>query len=65
MKLHTYIEQQGITLAVAASALGVTRQAVNLWVKGKRIPRPEQMARIQMWTGGEVKPQDFYKDSPE
>tara|TARA_R110002153_G_scaffold6374_3_gene29039 strand:- start:259 stop:450 length:192 start_codon:yes stop_codon:yes gene_type:complete len=63
MKLHTYIEQQGITLAVAASALGVTRQAVNLWVKGKRIPRPKQMARIESWTEGEVTATDFYGDA--
>tara|TARA_R110000796_G_C14355655_1_gene412171 strand:- start:420 stop:617 length:198 start_codon:yes stop_codon:yes gene_type:complete len=65
MELNTYIKGKGLALASAATALGVTRQAIDLWIKGKRIPRPEQMARIQMWTGGEVKPQDFYKDSPE
>ena len=63
MELNTYIKGKGLALASAATALGVTRQAIDLWIKGKRIPRPEQMARIQMWTEGEVTATDFYGDA--
>jgi hypothetical protein len=62
MKLHTYIENEGITLAAAVFELKVTRQALNLWIEGKRIPRPANMETISKWSGGKVTASDFYGD---
>lgn len=60
MKLNLYIEKQGITLAIAAEDLGVTRQAISLWNKQKRIPRPGMINKIEVWSKGKVCPADFY-----
>lgn len=63
MDINVYIKQKGLTLADAADELEVTRQALSLWCKGKRIPRLEQMARITKWSKGAVIAQDFYGDT--
>jgi DNA-binding transcriptional regulator YdaS (Cro superfamily) len=63
MKLNTYIEREGMTLAAAAFELGITRQALNLWIDGKRIPRPANMETINKWSKGEVTAADFYGDA--
>lgn len=60
MKLNQYIKKQGITLAIAADDLGVTRQAISLWNKGMRTPRPGMIDKIQIWSKGKVCPGDFY-----
>ena len=65
MDISSYIEKEKMTLAVAAHELGVTRQAIDLWVKGKRIPRPAQMMRIAEWSGGKVTPASFYPEGSE
>ena len=62
MKLNQYIKKQGITLAIAADDLGVTRQAISLWNKGMRTPRPGMIDKIQIWSKGKVCPADFYGD---
>jgi|TARA_R110000868_G_scaffold301998_1_gene562479 transcriptional regulator with XRE-family HTH domain len=61
MNIEKYIKSKGFPLATAAAELDVTRQALNLWINGKRIPRPAQMKKIQNWSEGEVTAMDFYK----
>ncbi|HBY85906.1 MAG TPA: hypothetical protein DEO86_08535 [Colwellia sp.] len=61
MNIKKYIKSKGFPLATAAAELDVTRQALNLWINGKRIPRPAQMKKIQNWSEGEVTALDFYK----
>lgn len=42
-----------------AERIGVSREAVRLWVIGDRIPRKEQMVKIAEETNGVVTPNDF------
>ena len=37
------------------------QKLVGREVEGKNIPRPEQMARIKLWSKGWVKITDFYE----
>jgi DNA-binding transcriptional regulator YdaS (Cro superfamily) len=59
MDLGTYITENGADIAELAKKLGVTKEAVRLWVAGSRTPRPDAMRRIVDATGGQVTPNDF------
>lgn len=60
MKLKAYIEEQGLSVAEAARQLKKKQQTVDLWAKGLRIPRKDEMPDIYAWSGGKVQPNDFY-----
>lgn len=45
-------------------AIGVGQAAVNRYIRGERIPRPDVMRRIVETTNGAVGPADFYDLTP-
>jgi transcriptional regulator with XRE-family HTH domain len=45
--------------AKLAKTLGVSEEAVRLWEKGERTPRPAMQRRIMEITGRLVTPMDF------
>jgi len=59
MKLSDYLFRHDIDPAVFASEIGVTREALRLWLAGERTPRPKLMAKIKTATGGAVTSSDF------
>jgi len=61
-KLELWIEKSGKTQEQIAADLGVTQGSVSRWCLGLAIPRPEMMAKIVEYTGGEVQPNDFYEE---
>lgn len=60
MKLQTYLDKSGTTRANFAQQIGVTSEAVRLWIRGQRMPDRESMGKIQGATKGLVTPNDFY-----
>jgi len=60
MHLKDYLSDQNMTQAEFAELLGVTHQAVNQWLRGRRFPRRELVVKIEKITGGNVKPSDWY-----
>ena len=61
MKLSTYMEAQGLNDADMAARIGhCSAAAVDKWRRGLRVPRPEQMRRIQEATEGRVMANDFF-----
>lgn len=61
MKLFDFISQhyEG-SFAAAAYSLGVGREVMRTWCRGKAIPRRDEMKRIYEWSQGHVSPNDFY-----
>lgn len=60
MTLEDYLDDQDMTQREFAELLGVTHQAVNQWLRGRRFPRRELIVKIEKITGGKVKPSDWY-----
>lgn len=60
MKLSAYLRSVDKTPAQFAEIIGCSRQAVERYCNGERIPRPVIMARIISATGNRVGPTDFY-----
>ena len=63
MKLKRYLEREGISTADFASRLGVTYEAVRLYVRGERIPSRKNAAKIRELTKGSVRERDFIESS--
>ena len=63
MQFQDYLKTKSITQEEAAKQLGVGQGVCSLWATGKRIPRPESMAKITEWSGGEVTANDFYSEA--
>lgn len=61
MKLETYLEQTG-GAATLAKELGVSPEAVRLWVRGDRLPKPATAMRIERLTRGLVSKADLRPD---
>lgn len=69
MKLGEYLTERKISAADFAVLLkqaggkkfAITGEAVRLWTKGDRRPRPRAMTAITEVTGGLVQPNDFYE----
>lgn len=61
MQFAEYLKKNNITQEEAAKELGVVQGVCSLWASGKRIPRPDKMAKITEWSGGEVTANDFYE----
>lgn len=64
MRLGDYLESIKMDKETAAQQLEVSYQAVRNWVAGDRTPRPENMVRIEQWSGGIVRPNDFISPAP-
>lgn len=60
MKLATYLEKHRISRTEFAERVGVSAEAIRLWMAGERQPRRKVMAAITEATGGEVTANDFY-----
>jgi transcriptional regulator with XRE-family HTH domain len=60
MKLRAHLTQTGTSVAEFSRKIGVSKMAVQHWVSGNRIPRPEIMKRITEATNGAVQPNDFF-----
>jgi hypothetical protein len=60
MKISEYIQLkfQG-NVSAAARDMGKKKQTVQLWVDGT-IPRKGEVEAIFVWSGGAVRPDDFY-----
>lgn len=61
MKLDRYLFETKTKPAEFARTLGVSREAVRLYIKGDRLPRRDIMERIVRETDGEVTANDFYE----
>lgn len=62
MQFKEWIKKRGKTQQEVANDLGVAQGLVSSWCNGDRLPRPENMAKIVEYTGGEVQPNDFYEE---
>lgn len=51
----TFIQGRGISCRLAAEDLGVSHVIVSLWRRGLKRPGAANRARIERWTGGEVR----------
>ena len=60
MKLNKFLKLKKISIADLARDLSLTHCTARLWVCGERIPRVENMRKIYEWSGGKVRPEDFY-----
>ena len=61
MQLKEWIEKENKTIKDISEDLEVSEMNVYRWCAGTVIPRPDMMAKIVEYTGGEVQPNDFYK----
>lgn len=60
MTLEAWLSKTKTTDAAFAEKISVSRQALWRYKSGERIPRPKILERIQLATGGKVKPADFF-----
>lgn len=61
MRLNIWLEKKKVSRANFAKMLNMTERGVSMWINGERIPTRENMLEIIEATGGQVKPNDFYK----
>ena len=60
MKLIDFIKINNITQKDASNAMGLTAMDVSRYCSGTTIPRAAAMRKIYEWSGGKVRPEDFY-----
>lgn len=60
MKLQEYLDKENKKVSDMARDFDMAHTIVLRWVKGVRVPTPENMQKIFAYTGGEVTPNDFY-----
>jgi DNA-binding transcriptional regulator YiaG len=63
MDLKSYLNQSELDAATFAGRIGVTKEAVRLWLAGDRTPRRLLMRRIAEETKGAVTANDFMTGS--
>lgn len=61
MKLKEYLDENGIRHSFFADKIQVNKQQLHHYLKGTT-PNIEIIARIEIATGGKVKPYDWLKD---
>ena len=59
MKLNDWLTKSKQTRRQFAASLGVTPEAVRLWIAGERFPTRSNLASIAALTKGKVKANDF------
>ena len=64
MNLRSYLDEQKITPAAFAAAIGVMPASIYRYLSGERLPHREVMEKIAAETGGKVQPNDFFLASP-
>jgi transcriptional regulator with XRE-family HTH domain len=60
MTLPEYLAEAAYSQAQFARSIGVSKQAVQRYVSGERIPDRRIMGRIALATGGKVTANDFF-----
>lgn len=65
MKLADYLARKKLTRAEFAEIIGVTPEAVRLYLKGARRPRIATMQEIHAATKGRVTANDFFAPPSE
>lgn len=61
-KIRQAMREAGLTQRKLADKLGITNPVINVWVTGKRNPKPDTLRRIANATG---KPYSYFMDSDE
>ena len=61
-KIRKAIKEAGLTQQKLADKLGITNPVINVWVTGKRNPKPENLQKIAEATG---KPYSYFVGSNE
>ncbi len=64
MKLSDFLIKNNITMSQAAKELGLSYENIRRYYNEIVVPRPTHMQKIVYWSGGSVRPNDFY-DIPE
>lgn len=64
MKLVDYLAEKKLKQSELAGRVGVTQQAVSMWISHGHVPRKSTLRRILEITGGRVTPNDFYEKEP-
>lgn len=59
MTLSEFLSSSRLSHADFAGQIGVSKEAVRLWVTGARTPRPAAMSQITKATKGSVTANDF------
>lgn len=60
MTISEYCEARGVSPTQLGRRFGVCQRTAYRWLKGERLPDPPRMLRIVKWSGGAVRPDDFY-----
>lgn len=60
MTLLEFIDSTEATIPALADELGVSAEAVRMWVKGQRMPGAEVAEKIKQATNGAVTPNDLH-----
>ena len=61
MTLEKYRQREGLRISQLAAALEVDRTTIWRWLTGARIPTPQMILRIQAWSRGAVRANDWIK----
>ena len=61
MRLRQYFTANNLDIASFAKSIGVSPEAVRLWLAGKRVPRRRLLKRIVEATDGAVQANDFHE----
>lgn len=64
MKLADWMRDNKVSPKEMADRIGVTTEAVRLYMLARRVPREETMREILLSTNGAVEPNDFFDMSP-
>ena len=59
VKLQKFLDDSGMTSGELARQIGVTQKAVYYWLKGGRLPRPNNIRAIVSATNGAVTAADL------
>lgn len=59
MKLAAWLKRNGVSDEKAGAALGVSRVTVSRLRRGKMVPSFDLAARINIYTGGKVPPDEW------
>ncbi len=59
MRLGTYLQREGLTLAEFGARVGVDKATVHHWVRATKRPEWSRLPAIREATGGEVTASDF------
>lgn len=60
MKLSEFMTEHNLSDAEMATRIGCSEGAVRKWLSGERLPRQDQLVRINEITAGAVTPNDFF-----